>query len=475
MTDAPTRRRDSLLEQARTLTGTSGEPLSREQQDEFDTIETELRDINERIQRRAELAEQYRAGRLPVIPAEHPDRDPIRHRRDLNPDQTTWVEYRQRDGHLPAPELRARAFDAAECLSGGTDRIREAATRLLERNQDPNIADWMLATSDPHYLSAFSQLIRGRTVLTSEEVDAVRRVERAVAIGTDNVGGYAVPTILDPIWITIGAGSVTDVVDVARREIIGTSAWTGVGVTEIVASWDGEATEVSDDTPTFSQPSIDVHNARAFVPMSIEALDDVPNLTEQTAAELQAAIRRLLNTAAATGSGTGQPTGFVTALTGSSQEVASATTDVFAVEDVYSTKQTLPDRYKDSGARPYWVGHEDIYDEIRKFGTSDSHALWTRLGDGMPERLLGYPTAVTSAMDSTVDAATENYVLGLVDMYSFVIVQRVGTRIELIGHLFGTSNNRPTGQRGLYAHSRLGSGFTTGAAATLPGSLLTVT
>jgi predicted phage gp36 major capsid-like protein len=53
----------------------------------------------------------------------------------------------------------------------------------------------------------------------------------------------------------------------------------------------------------------------------------------------------------------------------------------------------------------------------------------------MPERLLGYPTAVTSAMDLSVTTAAENYVLSLVDMNSFVIVQRVGTRIELVSHL----------------------------------------
>ena len=47
--------------------------------------------------------------------------------------------------------------------------------------------------------------------------------------------------------------------------------------------------------------------------------------------------------------------------------------------------------------------------------------------------------------------------------------------LELVNHLSSTSNGRPTGQRGLFAYSRLGAGFTTGAAATLPGSLLNVT
>jgi HK97 family phage major capsid protein len=42
------------------------------------------------------------------------------------------------------------------------------------------------------------------------------------------------------------------------------------------------------------------------------------------------------------------------------------------------------------------------------------------------------------------------------DAYS--IIDRVGFRVELIPHLFSPSNNRPTGQRGLYAYWRVGAG-----------------
>jgi predicted phage gp36 major capsid-like protein len=38
------------------------------------------------------------------------------------------------------------------------------------------------------------------------------------------------------------------------------------------------------------------------------------------------------------------------------------------------------------------------------------------------------------------------------------IVDRLGTTIELIPHLFGASNRFPTGQRGLYVYGRTGAG-----------------
>ena len=40
---------------------------------------------------------------------------------------------------------------------------------------------------------------------------------------------------------------------------------------------------------------------------------------------------------------------------------------------------------------------------------------------------------------------------------AFIVVDRVGMRIELVPHLVGT-NRRPTGQRGLFAYWRVGSG-----------------
>jgi predicted phage gp36 major capsid-like protein len=43
------------------------------------------------------------------------------------------------------------------------------------------------------------------------------------------------------------------------------------------------------------------------------------------------------------------------------------------------------------------------------------------------------------------------------DWSNFVISQRIGSAVELIPHLFGTANGRPTGQRGMYAYARYGS------------------
>ncbi|WP_176738517.1 hypothetical protein [Micromonospora pallida] len=51
-------------------------------------------------------------------------------------------------------------------------------------------------------------------------------------------------------------------------------------------------------------------------------------------------------------------------------------------------------------------------------------------------------------MDGVVNATQDNYVLAYGDFFNFVIVDRIGTTIELIPNLMG-ANARPTGRRGL--------------------------
>ena len=56
----------------------------------------------------------------------------------------------------------------------------------------------------------------------------------------------------------------------------------------------------------------------------------------------------------------------------------------------------------------------------------------------------------------TATTAHQN-VLVVGDFSQFVIADRVGLTVELIPHLFGATNGRPTGQRGWFAYKRVGS------------------
>jgi HK97 family phage major capsid protein len=57
-------------------------------------------------------------------------------------------------------------------------------------------------------------------------------------------------------------------------------------------------------------------------------------------------------------------------------------------------------------------------------------------------------------MDATIDASATKLLLAYGDLAQYV-VDRVGTTIDLVPHLFG-ANRRPTGQRGFFMWLRTG-------------------
>ncbi|ASU81510.1 phage major capsid protein [Nocardiopsis gilva YIM 90087] len=394
----------------------------------------------------------------PVNPSDGYDLDPI-----LNPDSVEDKRFRNpwdlsevrtfsRSKGEIAQELRARALSAIERMPGTRDRVRSAATDILERwdDSDSSIARLCLAASSPEYLRAWSKVASGRGHMLQPEEQ--RALERAMSL-TDASGGYLVPFQLDPTVIITSDGSRNQVRQVARSVVATTDVWNGVSSGQVTWSWDAEATEVSDDAPTFAQPTVPIHKAAGFVPISLEALADEANVTAEVARLLAFGRDDLEAAAFATGSGSGQPTGIVTALTGTSSEVDAATDDTFAIGDVYALDDALPARYR---ANASWLAHRAIYNDIRQFDSSGGAGMWARIGEGQPPQLLGRPAFESEDMDSSITAATNNYVLIYGDFMNYVIADRIGMTVEFIPHLFATANNRPSGQRGWYAYYRVG-------------------
>lgn len=359
-------------------------------------------------------------------------------------------------------EMRGRALDAISRMQGMSQAHREAATDLVERWDDERgtIARHALIAGHPDYLRAFAKLAKksgNDGILTDVERQAVAR---AMSL-TDAAGGYLVPFQLDPTVILTSDGSVNQIRQVAREVVATGDKWHGVSAGEISWSFDAEAAEVSDDTPTFAQPSVDVHMARGFVPISIQALQDAANVTQEIGRLFARGKDTLEATKFVTGTGTNEPTGIITAIAatdGGSPDytVDPATAETFAAADVYGLPDELPARYRMNGA---WLANNKIYTLIRQFASSDGPDMWERLSFDRPPLLLGKPVYEAEAMDSSWDtaASANNYILLFGDFENFVIADRVGMQVELIPHLFATANNRPSGQRGWFAWYRTGS------------------
>jgi HK97 family phage major capsid protein len=390
--------------------------------------------------------------------------DSIEEHRFRNPWDLSEMRTWDRNPSAVASELRARALSAMEKMQGCSDNIRQAGANIIERwdDQDGKLSRLALALSEPGYLRAWSKLAvdpRAADLDESERaaIARVKEVSRAMSL-TDAAGGYLVPFQLDPTVIITSNGSVNQIRQLCRQVIATGDVWNGVSSGAVSWSYDAEASQVSDDSTTFAQPTVPIYKAAGFVPISIEAISDEANVAQEVG-RLLAFGRDVLEAAAfATGSGSGQPTGIVTGLVAASTPiVTSATTDTFALADVYALQAAVPARYRNLPSTG-WMSTNTIYNKIRQFDTAGGNGLWAQLGDGRPAVLMGKTVIESEDMDGTYGSG-ENYVLIHGDFEGYVVADRIGMQVEFIPHLFSTSNGRPTGQRGWYAYVRHGAGL----------------
>jgi HK97 family phage major capsid protein len=372
-------------------------------------------------------------------------------------------------------ELQSRARSAIDQMPGATDAIREAATGIIEQfdDKDAKISKLVLAASSPEYLRAFSKMATNKEHLLEEPERRAMDYVRAMSL-TDSAGGYLVPFQMDPTVILTANGSRNDIRRRARTVVATGDTWNGVTSGAVSWSWDAEATVVSDDAPTLASPAIPIYKANGFVPISIEALEDANNIAA-TVGTLLAEGREVLEAAAfVVGTGTGQPKGIVTALTGTGSVINSATTDTLAVGDLYSLQGALPARYRGNAA---WLANNLFYNRARQFDTAGGSALWAQLGADRPPLLLGKDVLEAEDMDGVINATQENYMAVFGDFTNYVIADRIGMTVEFIPHLFGSgvaggsiatnptpTTFRPTGQRGWYAYYRVGADVVNNAA-----------
>jgi HK97 family phage major capsid protein len=460
--------------------------LNTEEDQEFKDLRTEFGEVDEhrkRLERSAELAAVRTAAgqvstsrRLRVEKGSNSqgsrddyDRDAIlepdsiEDHRFRNPHDMSDMRIYGRDQSEVASELRARALCAIEKWKGTSDSVRQAATNIIEQFDDgrSSLAKQCLATSSPAYTRAWSKLARNHgNELTPEEQRSVTEV-RAMSL-TDTAGGFLVPFQLDPTIIVTSAGSRNDIRSAARQVVATGDVWNGVTSVNVSWSWDAEAAEVSDDSTVFGQPSIPNYKAAGFVPISIEALEDEANVTQEVGRLLAGGKADLEAVAFITGTGSAQPTGIVTALTATAAEINAATDDAFAIADVYTLQGALPARYR---ANASWLANNLIYQKVRQFDTGGGGGFWTNLLGDRPPQLMGRNALEAEAMDGTFGGAgaSNSYVLIFGDFSNYVITDRVGMSVEFIPHLFHTANNRPSGQRGWYAYYRTGADVPTGA------------
>lgn len=386
--------------------------------------------------------------------------------RDRVPGMTQVGSIDPTSRNVPSAELRSHARGMVEQsrIYARSDH-QEAVTKILERaDEDGGLADYasrlVLATSTPEYIRAWAKRMREHH-LTSEESALLARAQdittrAAMTSGGTTTGGYAVPTPIDSTFIITGAGSANPFRRIASQEFLTEgNTWKGITSAQVTASFDSEAAEVSDDSPTVGQPSIAVATGRAFAQFSIEASMDIPNLVNQIARLFADAKDNIEASNFATSSSA--PKGVMSVVAAvTASRVSSTTGGAYAVADVYKLQGQLPARHRINGASRAWVMNNVTINTTRQFATANNYHFYLVDGQsGAPRTLLGDQLVEATSVTSTVTTGNDLMVYG--DFSKFLIVDRLGMTTEPVQHLLATANNLPTLQRGVFCYWRVGS------------------
>lgn len=362
-----------------------------------------------------------------------------------------------RDAALKLLETEGRATELSDASAERVEKLLRSGVKLSNDGEvvfDPNeIARRMVLTETPEYRSAFAKGISSPTpAFDADEVRALNEF-RAQSL-TAGEGGYAVPVLIDPTIILTTGAADAPILRVARVETITNNVWKGVSSAPASWSYDTEGSAVSDDAVTLAQPVVTAYTARAFIPYSIEIGGDYPNFAAEMRRVIEQGYVDRIAATSMTGTGSDQPFGIFTAIdAAAAREVLVTTSGSLGPEDVFKAWNHLGERFR---GRSSWFSSVSVESEVRE-GASNNAGLYTvnltadglALVNGRPWYLTDYAPAFTGTTGSV-------NLLVLGDFSNFVIAQRAGMSIELVPHLFDVTDNRPTGQRGLFAWARHG-------------------
>lgn len=411
-------------------------------------------------------AAQHRSGSLTTIV--RPGDDEIYDRSNID-------ARRASDGQ----SYRDRAMWAIDSWRSTKPEWKESAARLVEMADDEDgrtsreIADHILRFGNPLYVRAFKKFLRGGTavlpLLERDEAEAFRdgmEYSRAVNEGSVAAGQAIVPPFLDPTIILTNVGAANPFRQISTVRSITTQTWKGVTSAGVSAEWTAEASEMTDASPSFQQPTITPVRADAYIQASFEVIEDT-SLATDVAMLFADARDRLESTAFAVGTGSTQPTGVVTALNlVTASRLNSTTNGSIGYIDLLALDSALPPRFRTADTK--WTMAHGIQNIIRALPlpSSVNFSPWVDFGGALPAKLIGYELYEASGMQNSLSAATASTddiaVLGDFRQ-GFYIVDRIGLSVAYNPLVLG-ANRRPTGEVGWAAFWRVGSNVVNPAA-----------
>lgn len=424
------------------------QPLDSRAQGQWNRLQAEARDLDAEIEKHQDTI--ARAERLAASRAKwgtlHPGA----------PTSDPW------DFRAESPAgLVSRAHDVLERSEDLSDDGRQVLAGAIDSEDGAKASAMVLARSNPAYRSAFGKILknpeRALLGLNPDEMQAVHQVEqvRASMATTTGSAGYLLPLSLDPQVLIANNGADNPFRKVARIKAVASSPHRTVKSAGVTASWTDEGAAIGDASPSIVPVDIPLHKLAAFITATFELVQD-------SAADLFATLSEMLTDARnraeadafAVGSGSGAPTGIVTALAADSKFVTATTRGSFTSDsaaDVISMLNAIPPRARQSKATA-WVMNNDVLSIIRTQTIGTAGAMLTELqNDGT---LLGHRVFEASAMTNSTTSGS--YLVALADFSRYLIVDHIeGPSLEYMQNVVN-GDGVPVGKRGWVFHHRVG-------------------
>ncbi|MEZ4714295.1 MAG: phage major capsid protein [Caldilineaceae bacterium] len=298
-------------------------------------------------------------------------------------------------------------------------------------------AEWrrLLRTATPEYRAGFSGFLRG---------DSVPHQVRALQADLDTQGGY----LMAPMQMVDQLIKAIDDIVYMRQwaTVFSVPNATSLGVPTLEndpadADWTTElATGNEDSDMSFGRRELHPHPVAKRIKISRTLLRKVPGSESLVNSRLAYKFGITQEKAFLTGSGAQQPLGVFTAhadgITTARDVSTDNTTTAVTFDGLINAKYSLKMPY---WARARWLGHRDFYKMTAKLKDGDGQYIWresVRVGE--PDRLLGFPTAMSEYAPNTF--TTGQYVGIVGDFSNYWIADSLAMEFQRLVELYAETN-----------------------------------
>ncbi|HEY1836729.1 MAG TPA: phage major capsid protein [Rhizomicrobium sp.] len=343
--------------------------------------------------------------------------------KDANDARLAQIEKR---GHDVVSEEKVDRINRA------LDAQQKTIDDLLLAGQRPVLGGESKSQALPREKKAFDRYMRKGDAAALES-------KAAASEGANSEGGYVVPLEIASTIDRILA-KASPIRALATVQQISSSVYRKpITTVEAASGWVGETDSISQTgAPTIAAIDFPAMELYAMPAATQPLLDDAQvDMEAWLANEVQIVFAEQEGAAFVNGTGSSQPTGFLSYTNvadaswswGNLGYIASGAAGAFASSDptdalinlAYAPKQG----YRANGT---WVMNRKTESVVRKFKDGDDNYVWAPgAGAGQPATLLGYPVAEAEDMP---DIAANSYAMAFGDFRrGYLVVDRVGIRI----------------------------------------------